>query len=164
MGPEIAVIVASIAFGVVILLAKPRVESLARSKAGRIAETGRAFASSVKDLLTPWSVALLLYGLALVALFLDRDAVRNGLFHLLLAVGVVLVFLAFWVRELLVLMALRDDELPGRFDKPIWALLLIALPPVGLVAFRCHRAAKFRPEPGPLAKPKSPIDYGRELI
>ncbi len=163
MDSEIVVVIASIAFGMVILLARPRIETAARRKVGRLVPAVRSAAAGLMDLARPWPVAFLLYGLAVVALFLDHNAVRDGLPQFLLLAGLALASLVFWFRELLFLMALRDDELPGRFDKPIWAFLLIALPPVGLIAFRCHRAAHLRPEPSPLAKPKPTIDYGQEL-
>lgn len=65
--------------------------------------------------------------LALVALIL------GGLAFLLLT----------WLDEFVWLMSQPDEVFPGRFDKPIWALVLVALPPVGLLglwAFRRSRA------------------------
>jgi hypothetical protein len=44
-----------------------------------------------------------------------------------------LAFLVFWVIQLLDLMRRRDDEFPGRFDKPIWAAMMIFL--LGFGAF-----------------------------
>jgi len=64
-----------------------------------------------------------------------------------LLIGFVLMVLA-WVRELVFLMRLADDVFPGRHDKLIWALLLIALPPLGALAFWSFRRAHW-----PEAKP-----------
>jgi hypothetical protein len=51
-------------------------------------------------------------------------------------------------HEFLFLMSLCDDELPGRYDKLLWTVLLILLPPVGLWMFRVLRASHWpAPEP-----------------
>lgn len=54
-----------------------------------------------------------------------------------------------WVHEFTLLMRQGDEMFPGRFDKPIWALLLIVLPPVGLLTFWLFRKAHW-PEPKPV--------------
>jgi len=59
----------------------------------------------------------------------------------LLALVVLGVFVNAWRREVLFLMSLRDHDFPGRFDKPIWATLLIGLAPVGFWLFRSYRLA-----------------------
>src|SRR5258707_10348541 len=83
-----------------------------------------------------WQVAVAVASMALILAFLNRDAVRSGVpLFLAIAVGLIL-FASAWVREFQFLMALRDDDLPGRFDKPIWAFVLIALAPFGLFLFR----------------------------
>ncbi len=92
--------------------------------------------------------------------FLDRDAYRAGYFFLVLVAGIAVAFAVAWVREFQFLMALRDEDLPGRFDKPIWAFVLIALAPAGLFLFRSHRLAHW-PEPEP--KPRVVSDAAREL-
>ncbi len=153
MESEIVVVVASIAFGMVILLARPRVSSLLPS--------GRAIGAALKDLIRPWPLAFLAYGLVVFGLCLDSQAARSGWPQFLVGLGVVAAMLVVWIREIVILMAVRDDELPGRFDKPIWAFLLIALPPVGVIAFRCHRASARRTSFAPHSKPE--VDYAREL-
>jgi len=60
-------------------------------------------------------------------------------------VGLVALFLLAWVHEFTLLMRQGDDAFPGRFDKPIWALLLIVLPPVGVLAFWSYRQAHGSP-------------------
>ena len=111
--------------------------------------------------LRPWMVLAAAFGLLLLYTFLDDRSYRVGYFHLLVVVGVVVGFTVAWVREFLFLMALRDEDLPGRFDKPIWAAVLIVLAPLGLFLFRSHRLAHW-PEPEP--KPGMAPDAARELI
>lgn len=53
-----------------------------------------------------------------------------------------------WVREFAFLMRQGDDAFPGRNDKLIWALVLIVLPPLGVLAFWSFRRAHW-----PAAKP-----------
>lgn len=65
------------------------------------------------------------------------------------AVLVAAVLLAIaWVREFVGLMSLGDESFPGRYDKLIWAALLVVLPPVGLVTFSVYRKVHW-----PSAKP-----------
>ena len=108
-----------------------------------------------------WQVATALFGVVLLYLYLDHHAYRSGYFFLFLVAGVAVAFTVAWVREFLFLMSLRDEDLPGRFDKPIWAFLLIVLAPAGLLLFRSHRMAHW-PEPEP--KPKVANDIARELV
>ncbi len=77
-----------------------------------------------------WLLALMVAGavieappVVLVALFLMGAAL----------------YLRAWSRDFLFLMSLRDDDFPGRFDKPVWAFVLIALGPVGYWLFRGYR-------------------------
>jgi hypothetical protein len=60
----------------------------------------------------------------------------------------VVLFAWAWSRQFRYLMALGEDAFPGRFDKPIWALLMIVLPPLGLPTFWAYRRAHW-PEPKP---------------
>jgi len=48
---------------------------------------------------------------------------------------------ALWVRELVHLMGLSDDAFPGRHDKVMWFILLLCVPPIGVVAFGVFRRA-----------------------
>ena len=65
-----------------------------------------------------------------------------------------------WAREFFFLMALGDDDLPGRFDKPIWAAVLVVLAPGRAVPVPLL-------SPGPLArarpKPRAAADPASEL-
>ena len=107
----------------------------------------------------PWHVAAMVFALLLLFAFFDSHAFREGYFFLLVVAGIAIGFTVAWVREFLFLMSLRDEDLPGRFDKPIWAAVLIFLAPLGLILFRSHRLAHW-PEP----KPRMAPDAARELI
>ncbi|MEO6810921.1 MAG: hypothetical protein ABI353_17555 [Isosphaeraceae bacterium] len=56
-----------------------------------------------------------------------------------------------WVHEFTLLMRQGDELFLGRYDKPIWALLLIILPPVGLLTFWLFRKAHW-PEAKPVRR------------
>ncbi|MGE3821003.1 MAG: hypothetical protein AB7I30_16445 [Isosphaeraceae bacterium] len=73
-----------------------------------------------------------------------------GFLAILAVLGMAL-FLRAWGREFLFLMTVDDAEFPGRFDKAIWALVMIVLPPVGLWTFRTYREVRW---PESLAKPE----------
>jgi hypothetical protein len=93
----------------------------------------------------------LIAGLAvLAALFASTTAPAGPI--VLVALVVIVLFAREWVREWLFLMNLSDDHLPGRFDKPIWAALLVFLPPVGTWLFRAYRLRRW---PEVAAKPAS---------
>jgi hypothetical protein len=51
-----------------------------------------------------------------------------------------------WIKQVTFLMSLRDEDFPGRFDKLVWAFLLVALAPIGYWAFRAYRDSHW-PEP-----------------
>jgi len=55
---------------------------------------------------------------------------------------VILLFAGMWAREFRLLMARRDDEFPGRFDKPAWVFALTALAPAGVWLHRSYRRAE----------------------
>jgi hypothetical protein len=55
-------------------------------------------------------------------------------------------FIRVWSHEFVFLMGLRDDDLPGRHDKLIWAFLLFAFAPIATWLFRSYRLAHW-PEP-----------------
>lgn len=73
---------------------------------------------------------------------------------------IVLAVLAWsWHQEFVFLMSLHDDDFPGRYDKAIWAFLMIALAPVGLWLFRSYHLAQW-PEPEAELPPgKAAPDY-----
>ncbi|MBX6314373.1 MAG: hypothetical protein IRY99_15890 [Isosphaeraceae bacterium] len=64
----------------------------------------------------------------------------RGLIPVIVVAVIVLCVLA-WLREFTYLMRLRDGVFPGHFDKLIWALLLMVLPPLGILAFWSYRHA-----------------------
>jgi hypothetical protein len=55
-------------------------------------------------------------------------------------------FVRAWSHEFVFLMGLRDDDLPGRHDKLIWAFLLFVFAPIATWLFRSYRLAHW-PEP-----------------
>ena len=96
-------------------------------------------------------VHLALVGISALVLLL-AIAIGDGFFALAM-LGVGLGLLLLWAREFAILMRASDEEFPGRFDKPIWALAVLLLPPIGAAAFwafrRAHWAeAKPRPRSG----------------
>jgi hypothetical protein len=108
------------------------------------------------DGLRLWHVIVVLGGLSLFAI--ERDPP-----FLLIACVLALLFLyaLAWVHEFFFLMGLGDGAFPGRFDKLIWALVLILLGPLGLWAFRRYHAVQW-PEPVAerlSAKPVMPRDW-----
>jgi hypothetical protein len=101
-----------------------------------------------------WHLVVAAFALMLLFTLMDRHAYREGLFFLTLVAAVATGLTVLWVREFLFLMALRDEDLPGRFDKPIWAAVLIVLPPLGLYLFRSYRHSHWpEPEPKPRISP-----------
>jgi hypothetical protein len=72
----------------------------------------------------------------------------------------VLVLLVFWIIQFAQLMAMRDDEFPGRFDKILWFIAFLTLNVVAASIFlswkqiamasrtklRTEALAKLRPE------------------
>ncbi|MHC5544069.1 hypothetical protein ACYOEI_38070 [Singulisphaera rosea] len=102
-----------------------------------------------------WQIGavILLSGL----LFATFTSGPNGGPYLFLAGLFVVGFFAWsWRQEFLHLMSLRDEEFAGKYDKLVWALLLIAMPPVGLWFFRASPLAR-RPEPARAATTAKPM-------
>jgi hypothetical protein len=81
--------------------------------------------------------------LAIVTVLLGSDFLFRtpGPGFFLLILGALALLIVAWLREFSFLMRLGDDAFPGRFDKPIWAALLILLPPVGVLTFWSYRKA-----------------------
>jgi hypothetical protein len=82
---------------------------------------------------------------ALLALLL-ATAEAPGYWLMLGGFALLVVFSRAWIRQLTFLMSLRDEDFPGRFDKLVWAFLLVALAPIGYWAFRAYRDTHW-PEP-----------------
>lgn len=78
--------------------------------------------------------------LGIAALILLAVAAGDGAIEIGF-LGVVLGLALIWVREFSILMRAAEEEFPGRFDKPIWALAILLVPPVGVVAFWVFRRA-----------------------
>ena len=129
---------------------------LARALKALVAEPIRAASEGVRNIralsleIRAWHVVAIAFALATLISSLNHDAVNSGLPLLLALAGFAVLFAMAWSREALFLMALRDDDLPGRFDKPIWAFFLVATPPIGVLLFRSYRLAHW-PEPRPKA-------------
>lgn len=79
-----------------------------------------------------------------------------ALLGVVLVVGLVLA----WVSEFVTLMRLAEADFPGRHDKLVWTLLMLVLPPLGLLAFwtfrRSHWPDGVPVSPTAAEKPKSP--------
>jgi hypothetical protein len=62
-------------------------------------------------------------------------------------------FVRHWRKEFVFLMGLRDEDFPGRHDKPIWVAMVLFLAPIGVWFFRAYRLAHW-PEPAPAILPE----------
>lgn len=89
--------------------------------------------------LGPWQAVLALWVIATVGLFVLFESHWPP--FMVATVTAIGLFLLVWARELGVLMQAGDDAFPGRFDKPLWVLLFLVVPPVGVVLFRGFRGA-----------------------
>jgi hypothetical protein len=84
---------------------------------------------------------------ALLLFFISSDPGEERIFALLLlALWAFTWFARAWQKEFVFLMGLRDEQFPGRHDKLIWVVLLLALAPIGVWFFRAYRLAHW-PEP-----------------
>jgi hypothetical protein len=86
-----------------------------------------------------------------VAAFVTLAVAGGFVFALAVTIGAVLVlawFARVWCHEVVFLMGLRDDDLPGRNDKLIWLIMLILVAPIGPWLFRSFRLAHW-PTPAP---------------
>jgi hypothetical protein len=91
----------------------------------------------------------LVVAVALCALLFSTATVPAPIVPLTLAALLLLgLFLRAWQSEFVFLMGLRDDDFPGRYDKLIWVLVLLAFAPIGPWFFRSYRLAHW-PAPGP---------------
>ena len=87
-----------------------------------------------------WHVAILAALMTLAAWRAStRASVGSGIPQLMMMLIIAALFTWAWTREFSFLMSLRDEDLPGRFDKPIWVAILFFLAPVGLFLFRSYR-------------------------
>jgi hypothetical protein len=90
-------------------------------------------------------------GVALAALVLMVFKWRyEGVVVVIVVSGLILAwFLRNWRQEFVFLMGLRDTDFPGRHDKLIWAVLLLACAPLSVWFFRSYRLAHW-PESEPV--------------
>ena len=85
-------------------------------------------------------------------------------------VSIALAVSIFWIIQLVDLMSRRDDEFPGRFDKPTWAFILVVASAVGAVAFAVWKPARrckpsldtLLPEPE-IAEPIECMECGKTI-
>ena len=87
-----------------------------------------------------------IWTIAAAAFLLFALAVSPQFFVALAGLFVIVLFARSWMYEFMFLMNLRDSDFPGRFDKLVWALLMIGMPPVGLWVFRGYHLSHW-PEP-----------------
>jgi hypothetical protein len=110
--------------------------------------------------------AVLVGGLLLMALSAPPSYER-GFAVLVLCLLVLVWFVRNWCNEFVFLMGLRDEDLPGRHDKLIWVVVLLALAPISVWLFRSFRLAhwpepksvyhgEFGPEPAPGGRTTQP--------
>jgi hypothetical protein len=104
----------------------------------------------------PWLIPSL--ATLVLAIFVGGSVGPEG-FVSALVLGALALLAASWFREFRCLMWMTDDSFPGRNDKLVWAILMIVLPPVGVLAFWSFRRAYW---PAPSEKPIVP-ELQREL-
>lgn len=105
-----------------------------------------------------WHMMAAVIVAAPVLLAFEAGPTGERLFALtLLALWVLSWFVRTWCNEFVFLMGLRDDDLPGRNDKLIWSIVLVAFAPIGIWLFRSYRLAHW---PGPkfVSVSYSPLD------
>ena len=78
--------------------------------------------------------------LALMVMY-STDRARRCWPIVLLSVWVLAWFVRNWRKEFVFLMGLRDEDLPGRHDKLIWAACCSSFAPIGVWFFRSYRLA-----------------------
>lgn len=101
--------------------------------------------------LPTWQRFVIVIGLAVLGSQLLMAAAVLGFAALLIGGLVLLAWI--WFDELIWLMCQEDQVFPGRFDKLIWAFLLIFLPPVGVLALGSFRRARMAGRATASAKP-----------
>jgi hypothetical protein len=105
-----------------------------------------------------FTIRQLMAAVVIAALLFHMFTSREGIVSFwLLCLGFLIWFVRSWQREFLFLMGLRDGDLPGRHDKVIWAIVLLAFAPVGVWFFRAYRLAHW-PEPAAAIDPERPAE------
>jgi hypothetical protein len=104
-------------------------------------------AARVEGVLKPFLSGVLILAFCVGLLAMSVQLFQTPGPALALLFLITLGMLAFtWLRDFAHLMSQPDHAFPGRYDKLIWAALLIFLPPVGLLAYWSYRRAE-QPEP-----------------
>ena len=120
-----------------------------------------SFRASVERRISGYRYKLwqLVVAVVLCALLFSIVAVREPIVPITLAGLLVLgLFLRAWQAEFIFLMGLRDDDFPGRHDKVIWVIMLLAFAPVGPWFFRSYRLAHWHPPaPAHESQPAEPL-------
>jgi hypothetical protein len=138
--PEAAVAVGLITLGTVVavvLFLIARAVGRAWSRRGPASKSAHHFDPVEALEMTAGAIGLTVLLLGMLIFSIQGPLHLAGALAVLLAIAYALA----WFREFRFLMQLPDEAFPGRFDKPIWALLLIVLPPVGVLSFRSFRRA-----------------------
>jgi hypothetical protein len=105
-----------------------------------------------------FTIRQMMAAVVVAALLFHMFTSREGIVSFwLLCLGFVIWFARIWQKELVFLMGLRDGDLPGRYDKLIWAAVLMAFAPVGVWFFRSYRLTHW-PEPAPVIDPERQAD------
>ena len=91
--------------------------------------------------------------IGLIALAVVLFAAALPLTLAVLAIGLIGFLIWAWIHEFVILMNLRDGDFPGRFDKLVWSILMVLLPPIGLAAFWTYRRSR---TPDPTAAAEKP--------
>jgi hypothetical protein len=106
-----------------------------------------------------WNLWQMMTGVAMTALVLVIFEWGYGILFVVTLVSLLVVawFFRNWRNEFIFLMGLRDDDFPGRHDKLIWAILLLAFPPITVWFFRSYHLAHW-PEPGSAVETQVKLD------
>ena len=101
--------------------------------------TGSAFVDDLLSRLRYWPAV----GVCVLSFLMFATLATHspGIPMLLALAFVLLMFARAWRYEFIGLMNRPDDSFPGRFDKPIWAALMVFLPPLGYTCLRAYRRA-----------------------
>jgi hypothetical protein len=89
-----------------------------------------------------WHIMAAVIATALLLLIFSAPRDEEGVLALIiLCIGVLAWFMRSWCNEFVFLMSRPDEDFPGRNDKVIWAIALLAFAPVSVWLFRSFRLA-----------------------
>jgi hypothetical protein len=120
---------------VVVKLDAPPEEVEARAGYGRV--MGLPWLDDLLHRLKPWHavVAVVVTGLVFAA----ASGPRNEALVFLAAAVLLGLFARAWRDEFVRVMLMSEDDFLHRYDRVVWIVLLVALPPVGVSFFRAYR-------------------------